>query len=620
MAEPQTTAWDRQCLEALKSLGKTLGQMTLYKLGHPAVAATIKLAEDNLADALVQLPQGELSYSLDQDKLIANGRIIAGVNQLPNSVPGFFKRFKLNTLTFKSGLSNAELAAFCELAASRPDDKLSADPQAYLAERGVSHIVLNEAIYSKLAENASPTAPAAAAQPDRPAAPAVELKALDEALDKKSLDSIMQILVERAVPDSEQRGKVYDKVMSLLKEDIERRIDQVIKPLVEEKNILQNEQTRTQGVLTNIAEGVIMVDEHGKILMMNPAAEHIYGSSLGQVAGMHLAEKASEEHVVALAAEIATPKDRPIAPEVKVAGADDTRRTLKASGAVVQNEAGKVVGMVQSLTDVAKHKEFQRMQRDFVSHMTHELRAPLSSIRAALEILQGEVGPKVKDEDNKMLATAIKNSDRLADLINSILDFSKIESGQMTVFPKKDDGERIAREAVESLGPWAAKKRIMLSLGAEPQLPPVSADSQRTIQVLVNLISNALKFTPVGGQISVKLKTAGGGKEKFVQFSVTDTGCGIKKEDQKKIFEKFVQIASGDMHVGGTGLGLAIAKALVHLQGGKLWVESEEGKGATFLFTLPYYAAPRDQLSAAAPKPAFSARPKWWKRVLGLKK
>ena len=615
MSEPQTTAWDRDCLEALKSIGKTLGQMSLYKLGHPAVAATLKLAEDSLAQALAQLPQGELSYSIDQDKLIVNGRIIAAVNQLPNPVAGFFNRFKLNTLTFKSGLENSELAVFCELAASRPDDKAAGDPQAFLAERGVTRIVLNEAIYSKGASSTSQPQ----AQAERPATPLAELQALGQAIEQKSLDNTMRALVERAVSDNAQRGKVYEQVMELLKEDIERRIGEVVKPLREEKNVLQNEQTRTQTVLTNMAEGVIMVDEHGKILMMNPAAEQVYGSSLGQLAGAHLTEKVGEEHVVTLAAEIATPKDRAIGRDVKVAGADDTLRTVKSSGAVVQNEAGKVVGMVASLTDVAKQKELQRMQRDFVAHMTHELRAPLSSIRAALEILQGEVGPKVKEEDNKMLATAIKNSDRLADLINSILDFSKIESGQMTVYPKKDDPERIGREAVESLGPWAAKKRIALTFAPDPQLPPVSADFQRTVQILVNLLSNALKFTPVGGRISVGAKAAARGKEKFIQFSVTDSGCGIKKEDQKKVFEKFVQIASGDMHVGGTGLGLAIAKALVHLQLGKMWVESEEGKGATFFFTLPCYVPPRDQ-GACVPQPAALPRSNWWKRLLGRKK
>jgi signal transduction histidine kinase len=213
-----------------------------------------------------------------------------------------------------------------------------------------------------------------------------------------------------------------------------------------------------------------------------------------------------------------------------------------------------------------------------------------------------------------MLNTALKNSDRLAELINSILDFSKIESGQMAVFPKKADAEKIAREAVDSLAPWASKKRLQLSLVATPDLPPIVSDSLRTVQVLINLLSNAIKFTPVGGQIVARVGMVSPA-DRFVQFSVTDTGKGVAKADQKKIFEKFVQIASGEMHSGGTGLGLAIAKALVHLQGGKMWVESEEGRGATFLFTLPLWTADAKTASTPPPAPARS----WWRRLLGLK-
>ena len=405
--------------------------------------------------------------------------------------------------------------------------------------------------------------------------------------------------------------------MQLLQEDIERRIEQVTRPLRQEKTVLQNEQLRTQAVLQNMAEGVVIVDDQGKILMMNPAAEHIYGTTLAQAAGKHLTEKAGEEHVVSLAEELKTPpSDREGDKSVHVKAVEDTRRTLQASGAIVQNEAGRVVGMVSTLSDVAKHKALERMQRDFVAHVTHELRAPLSSIRAALEILQGEISGKMKDEENRMLATALKNSDRLADLISSILDFSKIESGQMAVFPKKADAERIAREGIESLSPWAAKKGISLTLLAEPQLPPAEADPQRTVQILVNLLSNAIKFTPAGGRVTVRVELAAQG-ERAIQVSVADTGCGIPKSEHKRIFEKFAQISAGEVHVGGTGLGLSIAKALAHMQGGKLWVESEEGKGSTFCFTLPVYVSRMDTpLPVHAPPKALA----WWKRLLGIKK
>ena len=598
MAEsPTLTPFDRRCLDALTSLGKTLGQMTLYKIGHPAVAATLKIAEDHLAQALAETANGDLLYSFDHDKLIANGRIIGTTGQLPSSVRTMFTRFKLASLTFKAGLANSELVMFCELAASRPDAVVAADPQAFLSGKGVTHIVFSEAVYSKMTE-----------------------EALVQTIDQRaSLDEIIQALIGTAITDPKKQRKAFEKVTQLLADDIQKRVEEVVKPLQIEKTQLANESARTQSVLQNMVEGVVMVDDQGKILMMNPAAEQLYGVTLAEVAGQPVTSKMGEEHMVTMAKELTTPGDRDISKDVAVSAADDdTRKTIKASSAVVQNQEGKVVGVVSQLTDVAKHKELQFMQRDFVAHVTHELRAPLSSIRAALEILQGEMADKIRDDENRMLTTALKNADRLGDLINSILDFSKIESGQMSVYPKKYDAERIARDGVDSLGAWALKKRLTLSLVSVPELPPVSADAQRVVQVLINLLSNAIKFTPVGGSITVRVSPSGDKVtgERTVQYSVTDTGPGIPKKEQKRIFEKFVQIAAGEMHVGGTGLGLAIAKALVHLHGGKMWVESDEGHGATFFFTLPVYNAHQGKTTTA--KVVAPPAP-WWKKIFGLK-
>ena len=588
--------FSRQCLEALKSIGKTLGQMTLYKVGHPAVEATLALAERHLNEALAQT-QGELSFSVDQQQWIANGRIVGTVAQTPNAVLAFFNRFKLSSLTFKSGLSHAELSAFCELAAMREGALEAADPQAFFEGRSVTHVQLSEAVYTKTDGATPPSEPGpgdagagagvgagAGAGAGGDAAAEEADRSLFAALETPTVEGAIQTLVGKAVVDPGNRAKAYEKVMALLQQDIQKRVDEVTKTLRHEKTTLQNEQTRTQTVLGNMVEGVVVVDEQGKILMMNPAAEQIYGQTLAQSAGKGIAEKASEQFIVTMASDLTSPADRDIGTEVKLQGDADTQRTLRASSAIVKTEEGKVVGMVSALPDQTKHKELQRMQRDFVAHVTHELRAPLSSIRAALEILQGQFANKIEEDETRMLNTALKNSDRLADMINSILDFSKIESGQMEVFTKPSDAAKIAQDAVDSLQPWAQKKRIELTLSTPEGLPVVEADAARTVQVIINLLSNAIKFTPAGGKITVKLAKRAEGNQGFVEFSVTDTGPGIAKEEQGKIFEKFVQIAAGETHIGGTGLGLSIAKALVHLQKGKMWIESEPRPGATFLF------------------------------------
>lgn len=656
---PGPDGLEKQTLEALKSIGKALGQMALYKVGHPTVIASITAAQENLASALSLSSTGELAIGIDRDKLILNGRVVGNLSQLPASLANLFNRFKLTSLSFKTGLSNDELVAFCELAAMRGDSPAAADPKGYLAGRMVMNIVFNEAVYLKAGEmNAGAGAGAgqegsgqgagaggagsggegqgagdgptgagegpgagegAGASSGGAAAAQATIQGITDALEAGSLERTMMELVARAVPDPVLRKKVIEQVMKLLEEDIAKRVEEVTLPLKHEKKTLENERVRTDGVISNMVEGVVVVDDQGKILMMNPAAEQIYGQTLAQTAGKAVTEKASEQFIVTMAADLATPGDRDIGTEIKLQGSADTQRTLRASSAVVKTEEGKVVGMVSALPDMTKHKELQRMQRDFIAHVTHELRAPLSSIRAALEILQGQFASKIEEDETRMLNTALKNSDRLAEMINSILDFSKIESGQMEVYTKPVDAAKIARDAVDSLQPWAQKKRIDLTLSAPDGLPIVQSDASRTVQVIVNLLSNAIKFTPAGGKITVKLTKRAEGNQGFVEYSITDTGPGIAKAEQPKIFEKFVQIAAGEMHVGGTGLGLSIAKALVHLQKGKMWIESEAGQGATFLFTLPVHVAASAEASVVRTKPPPPKPAPWWKKLLGLK-
>ncbi|HVA66109.1 MAG TPA: ATP-binding protein [Elusimicrobiota bacterium] len=611
--------WQEQCLEALKAIGKALGQMSLYRVGHPAVAETLKAAFGALEAAERESGGAEISFSVTQGKIIANGRIIGMAAKLPSAAPGFFERLRVGTLTFKPGLRMEELEAFCELSALRREALGGVSPKDYLSKRGVEHIILDEAVYAKI--NAGPgkagqpgLGPGSGAASPGAGGAGADADFAPRLAGEKSLDAAMRALIERAVADPGQREKVREAVAGFLEQDIRRRVDEATKPLREAKTRVENEQARTEGVLHQAVDGVIVVDEQGKILMMNPVAEQVWGAPLAQAAGLAIVEKAGENQVVTLAAELAAPADRPIDARARTAAPPDLRRSVQASGAVVQTEAGKIVGMVAGPTDAAKLRETERMQREFVAHVTHELRSPLSSIRAALEILQGEAAPKLGAEHGRMLSTAVKNSDRLADLISSILDFSKIEAGQMEVHPGKADAEALVREAAESLAAWALKKGIRISCEAAPGLPPVRADGPRTVQVLINLLSNAIKFTPTGGAAIVRVG-ADPQDGRRLRFSVADTGPGIAKDQQDKIFDKFVQIAAGELHPGGTGLGLSIAKALTHLQQGRLWLESDEGKGATFYFTLPVFVAQSSDAADGADKPA--AKP-WWKRILGL--
>jgi PAS domain S-box-containing protein len=602
---------DKLCMEVLKTLGKSLSFMNLYNGEHPAVKAMLAEAVNLLARILEESPGGEIVYSIDGGKVLANGRIVGSSSEVPNSVANAFSRFRLTSLAFQRGTTVDDLKALCLLAASRPGAEPSAQPAAFLKDKGVSRIVLNEARYAKVDPGSGKEPPPApAAGPD--AAASGQVSRAVARLSEEPLENTIEVLVKNATPDPEEQRKLFDIVMQRLRSELKEKVDEATRVVRKQATVLRNEQVRTEAVIMNMAEGVVVVDEGGRVLMMNAAAEEIYGASLAELAGKPLLEHAGEEHLVTLSKEARVPDDKLATGEVAVKAREETLRTLRASSAVVQTEGGKPVGMVATLTEVAKFRELQKMQKEFVAHVTHELRAPLTAIRAALEILDGAFSGKLSEDERRVMANALRNTDRLEDLVNQILDFSKIESGQMTVYPKSCDPGTILREAADSVKPWAMKKSMRLEVEVEPKLPPVFADHKRTVQVLINLLSNAIKFTPAGGRILVQAKT-GGEQEPVILFSVSDSGPGIAKADQQSIFQKFVQIASGEKHLGGTGLGLAIAKALVHLQKGRLWVESEVGKGASFSFTLPRSAKPEEappQARGAAPQP-------WWKRLLG---
>ncbi len=604
--EQTKNEFDGQCLEALSALGKTVLQLGLYGTEHPSVLETLAAAETLIATALAAAPQHALVYAKDQDKWIVNGRIIGLIKQVGGPVSTLIDRYKLSSVTLRAGLTTKELIAICELAAAGHDQKIQ--PQAFLAERGVANILFNEAVYAEVGPDGKPAgkpdgAPAAAAD-------AVQDGGIQKQIEGQTLETSIQILVKKVARNADEEFLLFKLIMEQLRRDIEKNVTQATTVLRKEKGVVEFERARTENILDNVGAGAIIIDEAGKILMMNPAAEEIYGAKLAEVAGRPISSKSDVKHVVALAAEIEASIDKPLSKDVEVRGSDDTKRMIRSSWAIVKNETGRVVGMVLALTDLAAHKKVEKMEQEFVAHMTHELRSPLSSIAAGIELLMRSYKGKIDEEQGTLFTACLANVKRLSGLVNNILDFSKIESGQMTVYPKTADPLKICALAVDSLMPWAAKKGLNLSLSADVRLPEVLADPDRTVQILVNLISNALKFTPKGGRIAV---TAGvSPAEATVVFSVRDTGCGIPAADQQRVFEKFTQVAN-PMSIGGTGLGLPIAKSMVELQGGRMWLESAEGAGSTFHFTLPLYVLQGAPAAAAASAP----RP-WWKRLLGL--
>ncbi|MBU4334490.1 MAG: response regulator [Candidatus Omnitrophica bacterium] len=231
-----------------------------------------------------------------------------------------------------------------------------------------------------------------------------------------------------------------------------------------------------------------------------------------------------------------------------------------------------------------KLKSMYEVQKDFSSTVSHELRTPLASIKSTVDlVLSGAPGPLSEDQA-KFLNKTRSNVDRLNRLINDILDLTKMESGKTQLNIIFSDMGIVLNEVVETQSYVAKEKGLYLKCEIAQELPKVPVDVDKMHQVLNNLISNAIKFTESGG-ITISCNNLE--ESNSIEIRIKDTGPGIKVEDIDKLFQKFQQIGESIKHVGGTGLGLAICKEIVNRHGGKIWVESEEGKGSSFCFLFP---------------------------------
>lgn len=231
-----------------------------------------------------------------------------------------------------------------------------------------------------------------------------------------------------------------------------------------------------------------------------------------------------------------------------------------------------------------KLKALYDVQKEFSSTISHELRTPLASIKAAIDIVLSGSAGKVTDEQNNFLGRAKNNVDRLNRLINDILDLAHLESGKTSLKIKPADINQTIQSVVETQEAVARAKGLYLKASFDAQVPALAFDQDKIVQVLNNLISNAIKFTPSGGITVSSAKSASGHD---IEIRVQDTGPGIKEEDIVKLFEKFQQLGDAQQRCAGTGLGLAICKEIIRQHGGKINVESKEGQGSCFYFVLP---------------------------------
>lgn len=344
------------------------------------------------------------------------------------------------------------------------------------------------------------------------------------------------------------------------------------------------EKGQLEAMLAHMGEGVLLLDPKGRILMLNPAAERIFGVNRDEVRGrnhLEITHNFELEQRLQKVLQAGEPE------AVEFTRARPQEQVLEARLAPVYRGEERV-GALMVIHDITRFRRLERMRTEFVANVSHELRTPLTALRGFTEtLLEGA------DEDPQtrrhFLSIMRKEADRLTALIEDLLDLSRLESGRLKVKLAEVALAELCADVVERLRPRAEQGGISLHLELPADLPSVRGDRDRLAQVLVNLVDNGIKYTPRGGEVRVTAQP----EESAVRVLVRDTGIGIPRADLSRVFERFYRVDKARSRAsGGTGLGLSIVKHIVEAHNGQLAVESEPGQGSTFSFTVPIYTKP----------------------------
>jgi two-component system phosphate regulon sensor histidine kinase PhoR len=334
---------------------------------------------------------------------------------------------------------------------------------------------------------------------------------------------------------------------------------------------LGREKEKTAAILSTVSAGILVLSKERHVVMLNDTSRKLFKVSSEDVEGKPFIDLTRDHEMDAVAQRCLETGQKQTG-QVQLPG---SRQIFEIIATPLSNS---VLVLVQDLTNV---RRLEKTRQDFIVNISHELRTPIASIKAIVETLQNWA---IKDKNfaRDFLQRMHVEVDKLAQMVNELSELSRIETGELPLKLAQVDVTEILERATERLRAQADRAQLSITLDIPSNLPRVKADEMRVEQVLVNLVHNAIKFTRPNGKIVVSV----GLKDGVVWVSVSDTGIGIPSDELGRIFERFYKVDKARSG-GGTGLGLAIAKHIVQAHGGNIWVESEEGKGSTFTFSLP---------------------------------
>lgn len=384
-------------------------------------------------------------------------------------------------------------------------------------------------------------------------------------------------------------NQMTDKLQALYR-GLEDKVREKTAQLSEKVIEIEQKNAEDEAILESIGDGLIVVDKHTKTLLINPVAAAILGVNPKTDTGkstFDLFPLYDEQD------KLLPKQQRPLFQVLdsgqKLAATvhfvdKDKRKLALALTTTPVVQGGKTIGAIQIIRDITKEKEVDRMKTEFISLASHQLRTPLSAIKWFTEmLLSGDAG-KLNTDQTDFATNIADSTERMIQLVNSLLNISRIESGRIMVSPQPTDLKELVTGIFNDLKAKIEQKRQTLIISVHQDLPKINLDPRLIGQVYLNLLTNAIKYTPKDGEISVLVSK----KDGMVISQVTDNGYGIPKDQQDRVFQKFFRASNAvKVETDGTGLGLYLIKAVIESSGGKLWFESEEGKGTTFWFSIP---------------------------------
>ncbi|MCZ6751861.1 MAG: ATP-binding protein [Acidobacteria bacterium] len=422
---------------------------------------------------------------------------------------------------------------------------------------------------------------------------------------------------------SEQSGEITALVhtVNLMTSELRQKeqtwigdLEQRTQAVQQMSKTLQEQATSFETALNSVDLAVCLFDSNGNILQVNQRFCGFLGTEQAKLKSMDLLQVASElQNFVSAPDELTAAAEaifrEPSAPRDTNVALQDRSGNLRIYCVPIFGEMSSLVGIVISPGESADSSAVDRLKTEFISTVSHELRTPLTAIKGALGLVLGGAGGPVSARIRELLEIASNNTDRLIRLVNDILEVFRMETGKLKLRPEIVGVSEMVNQACGKVKQEAAAAGIRLELHVTPDMLPALVDAEQVQLVLENLLSNAIKFSSRGGVVRIAAEPMQT-KPKFMTLSVQDFGVGIPSEAQQRIFGKFEQAESVmTRQHQGSGLGLAICRGIVEGHGGRIWVDSELGKGSTFFISLPLAQSQTMRKASPAAKPASLPQP-----------